>query len=197
VLPANIATGTGNCFNTAATGDACKAAYPANLRPHFKAVNKYRQACYVTYMYGAIQAMAMAVETTKLGRPFDPRSVDLPSMGALVGFYHACAGFPVKQTWLKAIKAGNFNSLPGLTYANASRYCPDADETIKGHLAQQRQNVRSTKPKPPATEPPTVTPAIPQGEKPLLFVKTFPISKLYTDDTGRFPIRARSGNQYS
>ena len=92
-------------------------------------------------MYGANQAMVMVVETTKSGKPFDLRSVDLPSMGALVGFYHACAGFPVKQTWLKAIKAGNFNSLPGLTYSNATRYCPDADETIKGHLAQQRQNV--------------------------------------------------------
>jgi hypothetical protein len=30
-------------------------------------------------------------------------------MGALVGFYHACLGFPVKQTWLDAIKAGNCN----------------------------------------------------------------------------------------
>ena len=29
-----------------------------------------------------------------------------------------------------------------------------------------------------------------------LFIKTFPIRKLYTDDTGRFPVRARSGNQY-
>ena len=27
-------------------------------------------------------------------------------------------------------------------------------------------------------------------------MKTYPISKLYTDDTRRFPIRARSGNQY-
>ena len=72
-------------------------------------------------MYGANQAMAMAVDTKKSGKPFDPRSVDLPSMGALIGFYHACVSFPVKQTWLDAIKAGNFNSLPGLTYANASR----------------------------------------------------------------------------
>ncbi len=113
-----------------------------------------------------------------------------------MGFYHACADFPVKDTWLKAIKAGNYNSLPGLTYANAARYCPDADKTIKGHLAQQRQIVRSTKPKPPAAEPPMATPSIPQGEKPILFVKTYPISKLYTHDTGRFPIRAQSGNQY-
>ena len=28
---------------------------------HFKAVDKYRQACYVTYMYGENQAMAMTV----------------------------------------------------------------------------------------------------------------------------------------
>jgi hypothetical protein len=57
--------------------------------------------------------------------PFDPRSLDLPSIGALVGFYHACLGFLVKQTWLDAIKAGNCNTFDGL-----ARYCLDADETI-------------------------------------------------------------------
>jgi hypothetical protein len=30
----------------------------------------------------------------------------------------------------------------------------------------------------------------------LLFVTTEPLSKLYTDDTGRFPVKAQSGNQY-
>jgi hypothetical protein len=29
-----------------------------------------------------------------------------------------------------------------------------------------------------------------------VFLHIYPISKLYTDDTGCFPIRARSGNQY-
>ena len=72
-------------------------------------------------MYGANQAMAMDVEL-KPGQSFDPRSLDLPStsMGALVRFYHACVDFPVKQTWLDAIKAGNFDSLPGLTYSNTA-----------------------------------------------------------------------------
>jgi hypothetical protein len=32
---------------------------------------------------------------------------DLPSVGALVHYLHAAAGFPVKSTWLAAIKAGN------------------------------------------------------------------------------------------
>ena len=47
---------------------------------------------------------------------------DLPSVGALVHYLHAAAGFPVKSTWLAAIKAGNYASWPGLTYANAAKY---------------------------------------------------------------------------
>jgi hypothetical protein len=97
------------------------------------AIDNPRQACLVTYMYGVAQAMALAAQSSKT--PFDPRSLNLPSMGALVGFYHACLGFPVKQTWLDAIKVGNCDSFDGLTYSNAARYCPDSDETIMGHLA--------------------------------------------------------------
>jgi hypothetical protein len=50
----------------------------------------------VYYLSGAAQAMALAARAS--GTPFDPPSLDLPSIGALVGFYHACLGFPVKQT---------------------------------------------------------------------------------------------------
>ena len=48
---------------------------------------------------------------------------DLPSVEALVRYFHAADGFPVKSTWLKAIKAGNFASWSGLTFKNASKYC--------------------------------------------------------------------------
>ena len=115
-------------------------------------------------------------------------------MAALVGFYHACLGFPVKQTWLDAIKAGNCNTFNGLTYSNTARCCPNSDETIMGHLAQQCQNIRSTKPKATiASPPPVAAPEAPSNE---VFIRVFPISKLYTDDTGRFPVKTRSGNQY-
>eukprot|EP00957_Ditylum_brightwellii_P065912 4998635-Ditylum_brightwellii.AAC.1 len=30
---------------------------------------------------------------------------DLPSVEALIRYFHAAAGFPVRDTWLKAIKA--------------------------------------------------------------------------------------------
>ena len=70
---------------------------------------------------------------------------DLPSVEALVEYFHAMAGFPVRTTWLKAIKAGNYHTWPGLTLANATSYCPSADETIKWHMVQSRQGIRSTK----------------------------------------------------
>jgi hypothetical protein len=151
-------------------------------------------ACLVYYLYGAAQAVALAARTT--GTPFDPCSLDLPSIGALVGFYHACLGFPVKQTWLDAIKAGNCNTFDGLTYSNAARYCPDPDETIMGHLAQQHQNVRSTKPKPTLLAPLGALPPPVATLSNQVFVVTKPLSKLFTVITGHFLVRARSGNQY-
>ena len=47
---------------------------------------------------------------------------DLPYVSDLVWYLHAAAGYPVRSTWLNYIKAGNYESWPGLTYNNASRY---------------------------------------------------------------------------
>ena len=131
--------------------------------------------------------------------PFDLQRIDLPSIPALVAFYHACLGFPVKDSWLEAIKAGNCNTFDGLTYSNVARYCPDSDETILGHLAQTRQNFCSSKPaKPPPTARPPLEPLLPPIDASReVFIRVCSISKLYSDDTGRFPVRACSGNQYA
>ena len=56
---------------------------------------------------------------------------DLPSVEALLPFYHASAGFPVKFAWLSGIKAGNYTSWPVLTAANATKYCPKYIATKK------------------------------------------------------------------
>ena len=115
-------------------------------------------------------------------------------MGALVRYLHATAGFPVKSTWLGAIKAGNYATWPGLTYANASKYCPLSVESVKGHLTQSRQGVRSTKPKPtPDLDPVPIKQTTKTQE---LFIRTEPISKLYTENMGRFPIRYRQGKNF-
>ena len=73
-------------------------------------------------------------------------SVDgLPSVAALVWYFHAAAGYPMIPTCLNAIKAVNYASWPVLTYNNTAWYCPLADKTIKGHMVQTRQGVVSTK----------------------------------------------------
>ena len=64
---------------------------------------------------------------------------DLPSVAALKRYLHAAAGYPVQSTWLKAISAGNYSSWPGLTLANATKYCPSSAATIMGHLVQKRK----------------------------------------------------------
>ncbi len=105
----------------------------------------------------------------------------------------------VKDTWLDAIKAGNCDMFTGLSYSNVACYCPDSDEIILGHLAQMRQNVQSTKPqlKSQPNPPPIIkTPApLPEASQEV-FLHVYPISILYTNDTGCFPVKSRLGNQY-
>ena len=73
------------------------------LHPHpshdILATSTAGATCLVYYLYGAAQAVALAARAA--GTPLDTRSLDLPSIGALVAFYHACLGFPVKQNNLE------------------------------------------------------------------------------------------------
>ena len=111
-------------------------------------------------------------------------------MGALVRYLHAVTGFPVKSTWIAVIKAGNYAPWTGLTYANTNKYCPVSIETLQGHLNQCSQSMRYIKPKPdPVPRPP-------KTNSKYLYITTEPISKLYTDEMVRFPVRFRSGNNF-
>ena len=90
-----------------------------------------------------------------------------------------------------------------------SKSCLRAVETIKGNMVQSSQVVQSTKKKTPPNrgikqetqkytleeedERQDIPPPIKTKE---LHIWDQPISKLYTDDCGRFPIRYRSVNEY-
>jgi hypothetical protein len=62
-----------------------------------------------------------------------------------IAFYHACCFSPALSTWCAAIDAGRFTTWPELTSALVRRYPPPLAATIKGHLDQERANLRSTK----------------------------------------------------
>ena len=84
------------------------------------------------------------------------KAYDLPSVPALIAYLHATAGYPVKSTWQAAVKRGAYDSWPGLTSGLVARYCPDAPQTIQGHMAQPRTHIRSTRP----SNTPTLAPCL-------------------------------------
>ena len=47
---------------------------------------------------------------------------DIPSVEALIRYFHAAAGYPVHSTWLTSISAGNYSSWTGLTLTNTTKY---------------------------------------------------------------------------
>jgi hypothetical protein len=67
----------------------------------------------------------------------------LPSIPQTTTYLHAAAGFPIKEIWMDAIKAGNFITWPSLTTLAVRRHFPDSNKTQKGQMKIQRQGVRS------------------------------------------------------
>ena len=117
---------------------------------------------------------------------------ELTKASELVKFLHAAAGFPVIDTWVKAIHNNQFATWPGLTTSLIYKNLPKSDETIKGHLKQQRQNVRSTQNYLTDYVPPTIT-----EKTHNIFAATIDCrSEIFTDATGPFPVISSLGNKY-
>ena len=121
---------------------------------------------------------------------------DLPSIEQAIKWMHAVCGYPVKSTWLKAVKAGNYIGWPLLTEQNVKKYYPETTETSKGHLNQTRKNVRSTKTQHPLEIAQNI--ASMKGKKQQdIFVKTYEVREtIFSDQTGQFPTRSQRGNKY-
>ena len=88
-------------------------------------------------------------DTILLDRPSPKQAINsaykFPSTEQLIQYLNACAGYPTKETWVKAIRAGNYVSWPGLAVKNINKYYPETDETPKVHMRQVLQSVRSTR----------------------------------------------------
>ena len=105
-------------------------------------------------------------------------------------------GYPVKSTWVKAIKAGNFIGWPILKKINVAKYYPDTTETPKAHLKQTRKNAGSTKPK---SKPFEKTDASTLRTKKVrdVYTKVYDVrNTVFSDQTGQFPTRSKQGNKY-
>ena len=109
---------------------------------------------------------------------------------------HVVCGYPVKLTWIMAVKAGNYTGWPMLNERNIKNYYPETTETPKGHLNQTRKNVRSTKQKPIPMETPNI--ATLSGQKVRdVYTKVYEVrNTVFSNQTGQFPTRSHPGNKY-
>jgi hypothetical protein len=72
---------------------------------------------------------------------------NLPSSCKTFLWCHGSAGFPPKETFIDAVRNGNYATWPKLMVMLINRYYPNSDETVKGHLKGQCQGIQSTKQK--------------------------------------------------
>ncbi len=121
---------------------------------------------------------------------------DLPSMEQAIKWMHAVCRYPIKLTWLKAIKAGTYVGWPMLTERNVNKYYPETSETSKGNMNQTCKNVRSTKAKQTPLE--TCDTSQLHGKKVRdIYTTMYDVREtMFSDQTGQFPMHSQSGNKY-
>ena len=133
----------------------------------------------------------------KRGTDYMGNVYELPSIEHTIRYLHASAGYPTKETWLKAIRQphSSYSTWPLVNVKNVNKHFPESEETQKGHMKSQRQGVRSTKITPKKQEPQET-----QQEQPTendIIIRTYDTNDtMYTDQTGKFPHTSSRGNRY-
>jgi hypothetical protein len=119
---------------------------------------------------------------------------ELRNTGALVHYLHKALFSPTKSEMLQAVKDGHLITWPGLTEDAINKKLKLTPATAMGHMNQRRQNIRSTSKAPIEKQP---TPDIDLGTKThLVYAVLVDQGQLYTDLTGKFPVRSSKGNSY-
>ena len=111
---------------------------------------------------------------------------------------------------MKAINVGFVNTWSGLTVDLVMKFLDKSEATVKGYLRQIRQNLRSTTkklsitPSAPITtstiSPPRVMTTSSINDDVRANIVSFKLvetkGKVFSDQTGRFPITSSRGNKY-
>ena len=113
-------------------------------------------------------------------------------------------GFPSNETFIDAVRTGNYSTWLGLTTKMIHRHLPDSNETIRGHLKGQQQGIRLTKQKVlnklfemAATSLQSATlkaPIVKHSDK-FMFIEDLS-NIIHLDQMGGFPYRSQRGNRY-
>ena len=119
----------------------------------------------------------------------------------LASYLHACLFSPCPATLQKAVRKNFLLTWPGIETINFDKYVGDNIATAKGHMSQERKNLRSTKQPVPPPSIDQVDDHFPSFEPKcsMVFSTMVPYSPkgmAYGDLTGRFPHKSSRGNEY-
>ena len=85
-------------------------------------------------MYSVPTSAEMLAHIELFSRPDPAEAInnlyELPSIEKAIRYLHGAAGFPTKETWLKAIRNGHYSSWPLVNVKNVNRYFPESEETL-------------------------------------------------------------------
>jgi hypothetical protein len=119
---------------------------------------------------------------------------ELSNTGALVHYLHKALFSPTKSAMLQAVKDGHLITWPGLTEDAINKHLKLTPARAMGHMNQRRQTIRSTSKAPVEKQP---TPDKDMGTNThLVYAVVVDQGQLYTDLTGKFPVRSSKGNSY-
>jgi hypothetical protein len=140
--------------------------------------------------------MAYQFEETNNHKP-DPIAnnvYELRNTGALLHYLYKALFSKTKSALLQAVKDEYLITWPGLMEDAINKHLKLTPAKDMVHMNQRRQNIRSTS-KAPIEKQPTLDT--------YLGTKTHPVyavvvdqGQLYTDLTGKFPVRSSKGNYY-
>jgi hypothetical protein len=119
---------------------------------------------------------------------------ELRNTGALVHYLYKALFIPTKSAMLQAVKDGHLITWPGLTEDAINTHLKLTPATAMGHMNQRRQHIQSTSKELVEKQP---TPDTYLGTKThLVYAVLVDQGQLYTDLTGKFPVRSSRGNSY-
>jgi hypothetical protein len=129
-----------------------------------------------------------------IANPIENNMYELRSTGELVHYFHKALFSPTKAAMLQAVKDGHLITWPGLPELAINKHLKLTPATAMGHMNQWRQNIRSTSKASIETQQ---SPDTDMGTNThLVYAVVADQGQLYTDLTGRFPVRCSKGNSY-
>jgi hypothetical protein len=130
----------------------------------------------------------------QIHQPVANNVYELRNTGSLVHYLYKALFNPTKSALLQAVKNGHLITWPGLREDAIHKHLKLTPATAMEHMNQRRQNIRSTLKAPIADAPQTVTDLSTKTH--LVYTLLVDQGQLYTDLTGKFPVRSRKGNSY-